>query len=225
MAYTQFTLVQLRALVYERLGNTAFWRNDEVDRYIREALKIWNVMAGFWRGRVDLGLTLIGNPWYELPVGLSYVLRVEVNQHPLGSSSLWDLDYGQANWESQTGIPEMWAPGGLNLIAIWPASATGSESIVVEGVVPAPTPTLDADTVDIGSEELNHVLDYVEHIAMFKESGQEFDASGELLKAFIKGAAGRNAMLMKSSKFRKWMGLTDETKRPIRNSPERVGAR
>lgn len=235
MGYQQFTLAQLRALVRERLNDTSlFYRDDELDRYIRQALQVWNCLSGFWRGTqpLDPGTLVAGQHFYPVPTGWSYLLRVLVNGKPLASSSFWDLDYGRPTWESDTtatsGAPSqvsVWAPISLNLFAIWPASASGGEAIVVEGVTRAPQPTLDADYVDIGREELEAVIDEVEHLACVKVGGQEFQASIVQHQGFLKAATGRNAMLMQSSKFRQWMGLTDERKRPIRSSNEKAGAR
>ncbi len=229
MPYTQYTLAQLIDLFYQQVGgNRHFWTNDEVQRMLQHAFRTFNVLTGFWRGRVDMGLTVAGQHWYAVPSGLTYMLRVEVNQSPLGSSSLWDLDYGQPSWESETctagTIPSAWAPAGVNLFALWPASLAGGESLVVEGVVPAPV--LDTGGfVDLGQDELEMILDYTEHLAQFKEGGQEFQASQALFQEFLKEAGGRNAVLMQSSKFRRWMGLTDQKKRPMRLPDERVGAR
>lgn len=235
MGYQQFTLAQMRALAYEQLGgDTVFYRDDEIDRYIRQALRMWNVLAGFWRGSsvLDPGTLTANQVWYTVPSAFAYLLRVEVLGKPLGSSSLWDLDYGSPTWESDVvgvgnapSVVTCWAPAGLNMFAIWPASALGTESVSLYGVVKAPQPVLDNDFVDIGREDLEHVLDYVEHLCAFKEGGQEAEAATEMLQSFLKAAGERNSMLMASSRFRGWMGLTDERKRPIRAAVERVGAR
>lgn len=227
--YQQFNLAQLQTLFYDQVGgNTAFWRLDEVTRILQEAFRVFNCLTGFWRDRVDMGLTTAGQHWYAVPAGLTYVLRAEINAVPLQSSSLYDLDYGQPTWESETAAPgsqpTVFAPAGVNLFAIWPASYAGGESLIVEGVVAAPVLT-SVGNVNLGQDELCCILDYAVHVAQFKEGGQEFEASQEALKEFLKQAGSRNAVLQQSSKFRKWMGLTDQKKRPIRLPDERVGAR
>lgn len=225
--YQQFTLAQMRSQAYERLGNnTNFWRSDEIDRMIRESLRIYNLLTGLWRSTASLGTTAPGRVWYVVPPGFSYLYRVEYNGYPLASSSLWDLDYGRTSWQSEIGTPQAWAPAGLRLIALWPAdSSTGGIPLLASGVVPAPQPTADNDIVDLGTEDLDQVLDYVCHVAQFKEGGQEFQASLQTFQGFLKGAAARNSMLMQSSRFRAWMGLADRASRPLRSKPERVGAR
>lgn len=227
--YQQYTLAQLQDLFYEQVGgNRAFFRTDEATRILQEAFRVFNCLTGFWRDRVSAGLTVAGQHFYSVPAGMAYILRVEVNQQPLHSSSLYDLDYGQPQWESESAavgsLPEAFAPAGVNLFAIWPASALGGESLIVEGVVPAPVLT-NVGNVNLGQDELETILDYAGHAAQFKEGGQEFEASQLVFKEFLKQAGSRNAVLMKSAKFREYMGLTDQKKRPMRTPEERVGSR
>ena len=229
MAYAQFTLAQLQAFFYEQVdGNQTFWRPDEVTRILQESFRVFNCLTGFWRGRVAGGNTAAGQHWYNVPSGLTYPLRVLLNGVPLNPSSLYDLDYGQPTWESDTcasgQLPNAWAVGGVNLYAIWPASFEGGESLTIEGVVPAPVLT-SSGFVNLGQDELETILDYAEHIAQFKEGGQEFNASQELLKEFLKDAGERNAVLLQSAKFRTWMGLSSQKKRPMRDPDKEVGAR
>lgn len=228
--YNQFTLAQLQALFYEQVdGNQSFFLPDEATCILQEAFRVFNALTGFWRGRVDMGLLTAGQTWYTTPAGLSYIYRVEINEQPLGSSSLYDLDYGQPSWESEQcasnqEFPQVFAPAGFNLFAIWPSSFDGTESLIVEGPTPAPVLT-SASIVNLGQDELETILDYAGHVAQFKEGGQEFEASQLVFQEFLKEAGSRNAVLMQSSKFRNWMGLTDQKKRPMRLGNERVGAR
>jgi len=228
--YQQFTLAQLQALFYEQLGgNTVFWRTDEVTRILQEAFRVFNCMTGFWRDRVDISPTVANQVYYNVPSGLTYLYRVEVNGVALTSTDLYGLDYGQPTWESEvctsSAIPQMFAPVGFNLFALWPASFAGAESLVVEGVTPAPVLT-NVGNVNLGQDELDMILSYALHVAQFKEGGQEFEASQERLKLFLKQAGSRNAVLMQSSKFRKWMGLEGQRKRPMRSpGNSKVGAR
>jgi hypothetical protein len=229
MAYTQITLAQLQAYFYEQVGgNQAFWRPNEVTAILQESLRVFNVLTGFWRGRVDGGLTAAGAVYYAVPAGLSYILRVEINGQQLESSSLWDLDYGRPGWENEVCVagqqPNSFAPVGTNLFALWPASLAGGESIKIDGVVAAPMLSA-VGTINLGQDELESILDYAQHVAQFKEGGQEFEASQESLKEFLKEAGERNGVLCQSAKFRTWMGLSDQKKRPMRMPDVQVGAR
>lgn len=224
--YQQFTLAQLLTFFYEQLGeNQAFWRPDEATRILQEAFRVFNALTGFWRDRVDAGLTVQDQTYYPVPAGLSYILRVEVNGQRLNSTSLYDLDYGRPTWENERDTPQAFAPVGFNLFALWPASLAGGESLIIEGVTPAPVLT-NVGKVNLGQDELETILDYAQHVAQFKEGGQEFESSQLELQSFLKEAGSRNAVLMQSAKFRKWMGLTDQKARPMRlPESERVGAR
>src|SRR6266700_702435 len=182
MAYQQLTIVQLRAAFYEQVsGNTAFFRTDEVDRLLRESFRFYNCLTGYWRDRIDMGFTVAGQTWYNVPAGLTYIMRVEVNQRPM---------YG------------------TNLFAMWPTPSSSTDSLVVEGVVPAPD-TAAVPFVNLGQSDLESILDYAEHLAQFKEGGEEFDASQLWFQEFLKDAASRNALLAHNSRWRKFMGLTD----------------
>jgi hypothetical protein len=229
MPYQQVTLAQLQAYFYERVGgNTAFWRTTEVTAILQEAVRVFNVLTGYWRGSVSVGPTVASQHWYNVPSGLSYITRVECNQTPLNVSSLWDLDYGQPTWESDVATsgnqPNAWAPCGVNLFALWPASFAGGESLVAFGVTTAPVLT-SVGFIDLGQSDIETILDYAEHIAQFKEGGQEFEASQLWLSEFLKESSARNAILQNSAKWRNWLGLSDRKWRPIHKPEARVGAR
>lgn len=229
MAYAQYNLASLLTLFYQQVGeNQTFFRQDEATRILQEAFRVFNALTGFWRDRIDMGLTVGGQTWYDTPAGLSYIYRVEVDEVTLGSTSLYDLDYGQPTWESEQcndgDVPQMFACAGFNKFALWPSSFAGGESLIVEGVTPAPILT-NVGFVDLGQDELETILDEALHIAQFKEGGQEFEASQIQHRDFLKEAGSRNAVLMQSSKFRNWMGLTSQKRRPMRDPDERVGAR
>ncbi len=239
MAYQQISLGEFKALVRTRLGaaSSTFWRDDELNRYIQEALLMWNALTGMWKTRVVL-TTTANTSWYSVPGTITSTMRVSFNDSPLGPTSLPELDWGRQYWESETTAdagavptaPQLWAPAAVNLIAIWPADSFGQNSLVLDGV--AQTPQLydddgfnDAFDMDIGQEEVNALLDYVEHIAVFKEGGQEFSDTTPLFQNFLKMAGERNAMLLSSSKYRMWMGLDkSEDERP-RKASERTGIR
>jgi len=229
MSYVQVTAAQLRTYFYEQVsGNTAFFRTDEVDRILRESFRFYNCLTGYWRDRVDMGFTVAGQTWYTVPAGLTYIMRVEINQRQMDNTTLWDLDYGRPEWEDETAaagaFPIMFAPAGSNLFALWPTPSSNTDSLFVEGVVPAPDPTA-VPFINLGQSDLESILDYAEHLAQFKEGGEEFDASQLWFQDFLKKASSTNALLAHNSRWRKFMGLTDKPKRPLREAPEKVGPR
>ena len=241
MPYQQITRAQFRSLIQDRLGNTVFWRVDELNRSIQESLRVWNSLTGFWRRRALITGAGTAFPtgtvadlvFYDLPNTLTSKMRLLFNNKPMDPTSLHDLDTGRPEWEGEVTTdggsvptePSLWAPVGLTTVAIWPADAAGGNSLVAEGISSTPILTADGDFVDIGREELDHLIDYIVHISSFKEGGGEFDSTQALLVNFLKGAAERNSMLMASSKFREWMGIHHEEESRPHRVGERVGAR
>lgn len=236
MAYQQFTRTQLRAMVYDALGQPAntFWRDTEVNQLIQEALRVWNTLTGYWRTRVATEKTVANQVWYTVPGTITSAMRMEWNGKPLAPTSLYDLDFGRPNWEGETTTsggsvpsePQMWTPAGLTLVAIWPADAVAQDSLVYDGVAATPILSVDDAYIDIGREELTYLLDYIQHIAVFKEGGAEFEATLPLMQEFLQGAAEKNAQLRANARFREWMGIhTDERAKSRRDEPEKVGIR
>lgn len=242
MPYTSVTRAQLRGFLQDRLGPSAFWRNDELNRYLDESLRLWNALSGFWRQRVVVAGggsvlfpagTIANQVWYTRPATLVSIQKLEFNGLVMTPTSVPELDWGRPNWEGETTTsggavptrPYMWAPAGLTLIAIWPADNAGGNALVADGIAQTPVPATDGAFVDIGREEVELVLDYAQHLSAFKEGGQEFVSSRRQFENFLKGAMERNGML-RTAKFRRYLGLEkDEETRPRRASTERVGVR
>lgn len=236
MSYQQITRAQLRTRVIERLGalGPTFYRSDELNRYIQEGLRMWNLLTGYWKTRALLTTPVSPSPWFMLPGTITSNMRVAFNQSPLSPTSIHAMDMGRGAWESETTAtggdvpttPAVWAVGSVNMIAIWPTDAVGGNSLELDGIASTPILSTDASFVDIGQDELNQLLDFIEHIALFKEGGQEFQQSQALFQSFLRGASTRNALMMASAKFRTWMGLDqDFPRRPRKVTPERVGVR
>jgi hypothetical protein len=236
MPYTQVTRAQLRGLLRNRLGNAAatFWRDDELNTSaIQPALRLFNLLTGFWKRRA-LFNTVAGQVWYPLPSSITSNLRVSWRDFPLSPSSFYDLDFGRPIWESETTVsggdvptqPKVYSIGALNLIAIWPADAAGSNSLIVDGIAATPILSTDASFVDIGQEELSGLLDCAQMLAVFKESGKELTEALEVFKKFLKSAGERNSILLASSTYHKFLGLdTLRQKKPYKLEGERLGAR
>lgn len=249
MAYAQYTLAQLRAFLRERLGNTltAFYRDAELNGVLQEALRSFNLLTGFWRTR-QLIPTVANAHWYVISGSITSSLRVSFNDHPLIYAARTDLDTGQQFWESESATdpsnppaggtvvpdePQVYCVGALNLLGIWPADRTATNQLSVDGIAATPLLTTDASFVDLGREELNTILDYSEHVCLFKEGGAEFSATlpsddnqNALFASFLKGCAQRSGMIQRMESYRQWMGgnTAERQKNPLRRA-ERAGAR
>lgn len=234
MAYTSVTRSQFRALVRNQLGtNTLYWRDDEINKLIQEALRFFNLLTGFWKTRATI-TTTANTVWYKLPSSITSNLRVSWRDFPLMPATSYDMDFGRPNWESETSTtgsdvptqPQLYVIGALNLIGIWPADAAGNNSLVADGIASTPILTTDASTLDIGQDEFQALLDYIQHAAAFKEGGKEFAATKSAFESFLKVAGQRSAMLRASAVYRKYLGLDrGRAQKPYKLAEDQVGAR
>ena len=214
MGYQQVTLAQFRARLLERLGQpgATFYTTAELNIYINESLRVWNSLTGYWRGTQILTTTT--GPWYVINGTLFSSMRVTWQGKPLSPVSLFDLDSGRENWQSENigsgGSvpiePQLYGVGACNLIAIWPADTATTNELMVDGVLSTPVLASDSDFINVGEEEFSLLLDYCEHTALFKEGGQEWEISLPLFQNFVQGAVKRNGIMSKSSLYRKYLG-------------------
>lgn len=234
MPYQQVTRAQFRQLVRNQLGsNTLFWRDDEINKLIQESLRLWNLLTGYWKARVTL-TTTAGTVWYALPSSITSNMRLSWRDYPLTPASSSDMDFGRPNWESEKTTdggdvpsrPQHFIVAALNLVGIWPADAAGNSNLVVDGIASTPILTKDTDFIDIGQEEFNALLDYIQHAGAFKEGGGEFAATKGMMEAFLKAAGQRSAMLRASASYRKYLGLNrNRQQQPFKLAEDKVGAR
>lgn len=235
MPYPQTTRLQLRTLLENQLDSlaTSFWRTDEKNRLIQDGLRFWNLLTGYWKARVTINTTA-STVWYALPGTITSGMRVSWQDFPLSPTSFHDLDFGRPQWESETTAsggdvptrPSSWVIGALNLIAIWPADAVGNSNLVIDGVAVTPILANDGSTVDIGPDELNSLLNYLQHIASFKEGGKEFQATDDEMKQFLTAAGQRSAILRACATYRRWLGLDKSRKsKPLEDANAAPGVR
>lgn len=206
----------------DSLGPSNFWSNDELNAYINVALRDFNRFTGYWHRRITL-TTQQYNPYLSLPTSMTLGMRVEFNSSPLAQGSLFDWDKMYPYWEGEPDTPVEWAPVGMALIALRPADATGSNSLVVDGVSATPVLTADGDFVDLGQEQFGAILDYIQHLAAFKEGGQEFVNTKGLLEHFYRECALNNERFRASSLYRRLMSLDTDPGKKKRREPSPKG--
>jgi hypothetical protein len=207
MAFTTTTLAQLEARLADRFESTIFWTAEESRLAINEALRVWNLLIGFWKARVILP-TVAGQTWYPTPAPLLYPVRMDFGNAPLVLTSLFDLDLGHPSWEGETtatpgnpASPMVWVPLGLTQFAIWPADAIGQNSLVLDGVTVAPQLVMLTDYLDLGEEEVGLLLGFALHVLTWKVGGDRFAATLPFYQAFLKAAMARNARLASFKAF------------------------
>lgn len=214
MAYQRITLSELKGLAMKRLGNVLFWDQDtEIVKYLNEALRTWNLMTGQWKGQ-QLMLTVLGQTLYSTT--LLKVMRVSLNDLALDQTSLFGLDQGHPGWQADTGVPVCWFPVGLTQIGLYPKDSVGNRSLKLEGLTVAPVLSADADYLDLGDWQVQPLLDAVQHLASFKQGGDEFKATMPLMQNFVTAAGIQNAKFKESGMYRRYMGAdAEEQQKPI----------
>jgi hypothetical protein len=232
MAYTTTTLAQLRIGMEERWDSTIFWTPEEARLAINEALRFWNLLVGRW-ARLRTLSTGAGTVEYDLGATLIYGTRVSMaGGLPLTVTSTTELDPGRPTWRSETTasggdvppIPTLWAPISLQRIAIWPATAgIVVNGLLVNGVAATPVLVEEADTVDLGEELHDPLLDFALHVAAFKEGGPRWQATLPYFTSFLQAAAEENALLKTSKAFRRAAGLDQRRAlQPIRSGTTQI---
>jgi hypothetical protein len=118
------------------------------------------------------------------------VLTAYINGVPVSVESIFNFDTFQPSWQV-SGAPAQVGLLGSNLATVAPV-ADGVYSVLLDCVRNAPQLVSDTDTVPIGREYLDTILDYAEHLAMFKQGGAEFQATLPQYDAFVKAAMACN---------------------------------
>jgi hypothetical protein len=226
---SQFTRASLTDLINSMTqlvgNNSTYWTNVEKRDAINEAICLWQVMTGQW---VERDTLVVDSAFIRLPSTITSVQRVAVlgrGMNPetspgtnLVMSSIPELDYAFPGWEDVSGTPQMWAPVGINEIALYPVPT--DSLLVIEGLIDAPRLFSDGDFIDLGEENLTELLHYTHHYLCFKEAGAEFNASVGDLQALIEAAGEQNSRFKMTAPYRRYMGLQhEEAERSPRQSP------
>lgn len=127
------------------------------------------------------------------------VIRLTCNGVPLNLDTLNAIDAGMPFWRNQTGSPLV-AGALFDLIGIAPA-CNREYSIAADVVRSAPLPVNDVDPIQIGPEDIDHLIDYVTHILLFKCGGNEFRATMTGYDSFLSAASGRNRILAVKARY------------------------
>jgi hypothetical protein len=147
-------------------------------------------------------------------------------------TSIYELDLARPTWRGETvasggdvpTVPTLWAPQSLQVIVIWPATATaGVNDLFVDGVAATPVLIEDGDFVDIGEEDLDIITDYALHLLALKEGGPRWRATQGVLTDFLLAAAEANGLLKRSQAYRRVAGLDRRRDlQPPTKAPNRI---
>lgn len=138
----------------------------------------------------------------KLMMSAPWILLAKVNGVPVDTPSLAEMDAYSCEWDSLTTAPDSLVVAGTDFVALCPPALTGTTSVQVVVVGNAPVPVLDTDDFQVSRDDYEVILDYAEHLAAFKEGGEEFIASSPLLENFVLSAVRKNSRIANLGIFR-----------------------
>ena len=156
------------------------------------------------------------------------LIAARIDNVPVVVEAVTSGDYYDANWQGKAqGTPTSIYYTGLNLVGLSPKPDNGPYSVTASVVRNMPLPASDGDYLQIGREDIQAVLDYAQHIAMFKAGGAEFVATYPLYQNFLRHCSLYNSKLSAMSLWLEFLDgrAQEETKvNPIfsRISPSKV---
>ncbi len=215
MAFQQTTLATLRGRVRERLLST-FWSDSELNAYINEALRVWNICTGYNRNYTTSQSYAANTFGYAVAAPQMFVLRVERtdNTH-LDPITLKDLGNMDLNWASRTSSsPTHWMQVGTNKFFLYP-QPTGTQFYNIYTLDIFTLPSGDSDFIQLGEEDIQYIVDYAVFVARLKEGGKEASEAVPLLQGFLRQAAKYNAKILDTSLYKRFLGATtrEQTRR------------
>ena len=110
-------------------------------------------------------------------------------------SAIDSFDAYRPDWEASVAPPKGVALGSWNLLALSPVPDTNNHSVRLDVVQNAPVPVLGTDKVQVGREELDVLIEYAQHLALFKIGGGEFLETAPLYDNMLQMAALFNERL------------------------------
>jgi len=129
------------------------------------------------------------------------IISARIDTTPLLVCPLAELDAYHIGWQSSTpATPNILATAGHNYIALCPPPVAATP-IYLDVIRNAPIPTVDTDLVQIGREMISTILDYAEHLAMFKIGGDEWKATDQLFEQFMSMAGNYNSRMSTCAKL------------------------
>ncbi len=147
------------------------------------------------------------------------VIRLMSNGIPLAIDTLYNVDAGLPYWRNQTGPPQM-AGVFYDFIAIVPGVPNAIYSIAADVVRSAPLPANDSDFIQIGSEDLDNMMDYVTHVLTFKCGGNDFKSTMPAYDSFMTAVGYRNKI--SAAKIQYLTPLFGQTQKETYQRPDRL---
>jgi hypothetical protein len=165
--------------------------------------------ADYCLARYRDGVTLLEKaPW---------IFMATINQVAVETVSVAEMDAYSVNWDSNPNARACIVHAGTDFISICPVPAANLPGVSLKVVGNAPIPLLAGDFVQVSRDTFDVMLDYAQHLAMFKQGGAEFVQSKELAKNFFLAAIAQNSRLSQLGLFRDL--LLGQGQRQIQTQP------
>lgn len=133
-------------------------------------------------------------------------LRAEFAGNPLDKETIFSLDYGADGWQDDSSTPVDWFPVGATQLGLHPAHLAGSGTIDVDGLISATIPSSGGAFPDIPHSDIPRILDYVHHLATFKNGGQEFQNALGLFQNFQSFAGSARLRQDLAANYERYLG-------------------
>jgi hypothetical protein len=160
---------------------------------------------------------------YQLYVRLARVLPVvihtEISGIPMIACTLQELESSTPNWENTSGTPTDIALCSSNLVALSPVP-DNIYSMTFDVVRRAVIPITDGNYIQVGREQLDMILDFAEHLALFKVGGLEWKATSRQAANFLAQSLTYNQRL--SAAARAVISASEQSQRQKRATPRRL---
>ena len=128
----------------------------------------------------------------KLAAQASVVLQGFINGAVGRLFSVQEADIYRRTWETTPGAPQQVLTMGQNMLALSPppdgGTSAGPYTITLDVVANMPVPISNSDCVNEGLDDslLDAILDYAEHLALFKEGPDQLTASMDLYQRFVR---------------------------------------
>jgi hypothetical protein len=215
MAYTTTTRATLRSRIKDYLVPN-YWIDAELDAYINEALRVFNVLTGYHKQTSSPTITA-NTRFYDVEGNVANhlaVLRVNLADTSLDLIDIEAKDAADEDWQNSTsGTSTDAMPLGLNYVALDPPPS-GNTAYNITSLTISPIPANDAAYINLNEEDIRSIINYVRFICTIKEGGQEMQNAFPMLQAFLAHCANYNAKLNSSSAYRRLMRVGQRLQRP-----------
>ncbi len=166
--------------------------------------------ASYCKARYEEGLALL--------TGAPAILDLMLNNIPMSVDAVTNGDAFNPLWQTAPAGPPKSAYAAGNILGFGPKPDGGTYTATASVCQNAPVPTTGADFIQVARDDFDTVIDYAQHLAMFKSGGQEFSATTTLYQKMQRKAAQYNGKLVE-------MGFFEMPQQDISNLDEVRNAR